>query len=1421
MLDDAFARLQMAASVAATSPHNSRPEPTERQAIAGNYKKAPFRFAPGLLLMMENVRNSVRTGTSEDGKTWANRLDAHYGEIAGTVGNDGDPIDVFVGLFPESTAVWVVNQGWPDGGFDEHKVMLGFATEQQARDAYMGSYDRGWTGLQSMAACTLTQLMWWLKFGDKSRQFSADQLPFDGSPAMNKTLWTPDAEPVGVPMHKLMYDLRTQDREGLLLDAVSMADIYADPDIQSLPMLDALVVEVARMTQKMNLLQRVMESAAGTIQPTGYTISDPIKARGVMQVAVLFAMSDGQTITVWFHNPDTTPTKLMPLDELISWKWMLNKKDITIVVAPEQGRELNVREVARRIMRLVERNAPTFAKANEKLSARIAEEKAIDTEIVELTGQLASLDTKIEVAKQRKADDYSRSVRDFMARMDAIQKQIEITKPNALPDAPRSLALLEELFAQYDDVADQLRALRGEAPQGRTHWAQWSAIRAAEAARNAPPVEAAPAAEPAGAFRYGLINRPLDAFTAPKGFTGSEPAPAEHSDYARHGIVVYDRRLTPEEVKAFELAVIIDGDEARNGVAASFVASLGEYAPRYAKMSRENAGRDVADMLHSNFKKWAVEQYGGPVSAGSWAEMAGRILGALESTYPAEAPAAAAPASPAYVAFHVDSFNKYTVIVKNDPSYTGFDAVNDAREATKSEFGGGATQVKPTPIPLAEVPADAWQGKGGDWAWFVKGYIGEAAPAAPAPEETPAATQPAADEGQNRSMMPEQVKTAIRFQVTKLQDIAKSFDGVIAARGRGWILALEVKDRAEDIAKAQAKLADIRALAEQHGVMNEYEAVVAEAGGIPDFASYGEPAAATAPESGAWVSPLVSPEGLQALAESRGITVASVSTIPYAAGEGVSRASLTIKGVEAMLRWAPTDASNNGGTYKVEAMDGAFSSEGAVLSDVLDQFSKSADELAAAPAEPAAPSSAAFDDQIDRARDDAIRWANKEQDQYGADWMRANLPAYLVSKWGISQDRALAAVLEWFPVEAAAPAAAGPQAVKRKDDSGFQVWDVQTDAGVRTLQRLNSTESMGLPGWHDVTDPTSKLSYLADTKDDAVAEVIKRYAKPVEAEAPAAVEEPAGPAPATRQEAAAALGLLRQFVGRSQLRAIDQGARGEEKQFFFDKIVEMAGVIDTMPATYGQDGKGDKAVAYLHYFNGGSDWYITEKDMEREQQQAFGMVSLNGDTPEIGYVSIEELIANNVELDLYWKPKTLAAIKGVAEEPDATETPEPEPTVTPAADVHENYIKIAADSIAELRKVDVERVLSSVAADNIDGVTRASLAAWITAQRPDLAAEVADVMAELFPTAEPAAADPAPVEAPAAEAAPAGDPADVAFLQGLINGTEDYFADDLYERLEPLYAKYENDPAMLAMFNQAATIYGDAVVAAAQKALAS
>lgn len=409
-------RLQRAERATAT-PRN------EAEAIAGTYAKGRLDLH-GMAITLENARNSVRSGTSEDGKRWENRMQAAYGELDGTTGNDGDPVDCFIGPFPESRRVWVINQAWPDGGFDEHKTMLGFLTEGQARAAYLGSFDRDWQGLQSIVACSISQLKWWLAHGDMRRPLSLDQLPFDGTTDMEKTFWTADAEPVNKTLHKLMYELRVDDsQQNLLLDAVTMADFMADPEFQGERMvLDALVVEVGRMTQKMDLLQRVMAGAGGAVQPVRYTISDPVRSRGVLMVAVLFELSDGQAVTIWFHNPDTTPAKLTPMDDLISWKWMLNKKDVTIVIAPERGKELNVREVARRVMKLAERNSAKFQQANANAAAAIEQEKALDGEIVTLEGRLNELQGQIEVARVAKEDADARASADEDARKEAAAK---------------------------------------------------------------------------------------------------------------------------------------------------------------------------------------------------------------------------------------------------------------------------------------------------------------------------------------------------------------------------------------------------------------------------------------------------------------------------------------------------------------------------------------------------------------------------------------------------------------------------------------------------------------------------------------------------------------------------------------------------------------------------------------------------------------------------------------------------------------------------------------------------------------------------------------------------------------------------------------------------------------------------------------
>lgn len=127
---------------------------------------------------------------------------------------------------------------------------------------------------------------------------------------------------------------------------------------------------------------------------------------------------------------------------------------------------------------------------------------------------------------------------------------------------------------------------------------------------------------------------------------------------------------------------------------------------------------------------------------------------------------------------------------------------------------------------------------------------------------------------------------------------------------------------------------------------------------------------------------------------------------------------------------------------------------------------------------------------------------------------------------------------------------------------------------------------------------------------------------------------------------------LRPFVSRQQYQAMaDLSRTGEERVFFQEKWIEFGNRVESMPETWEQDGKGDDAVVYLHYFRGGSGWYITEKDADGGVEQAFGYTVLHGDTEnaELGYISIAELTECGVELDLHFEPRALREVKAEIE----------------------------------------------------------------------------------------------------------------------------------------------------------------------------
>lgn len=145
--------------------------PTEAQKEAGNYKKGHVRIGQ-FDITVENPKGSVRRGTDQNGNSWETTMHNTYGYIRGTEGVDGDHIDVFLTDDIDGwngRRVYVVDQYNEDGTFDEHKVMLGFNDEDDARNAYLSNYSEDWANNRKIVM-TSTNLEDFEKWIDSSHR---------------------------------------------------------------------------------------------------------------------------------------------------------------------------------------------------------------------------------------------------------------------------------------------------------------------------------------------------------------------------------------------------------------------------------------------------------------------------------------------------------------------------------------------------------------------------------------------------------------------------------------------------------------------------------------------------------------------------------------------------------------------------------------------------------------------------------------------------------------------------------------------------------------------------------------------------------------------------------------------------------------------------------------------------------------------------------------------------------------------------------------------------------------------------------------------------------------------------------------------------------------------------------------------------
>ena len=114
----------------------------EPQAKRKEFPFEGFIDFQGLKIDVENAKGSTRSGEGPEGP-WTTHMFAHYGEIRGTEGTDGDKLDVYVGDNHDSSLVVVIHQHNPwDGQFDEDKVVLGCESVEEAIGLYKKQYDR-------------------------------------------------------------------------------------------------------------------------------------------------------------------------------------------------------------------------------------------------------------------------------------------------------------------------------------------------------------------------------------------------------------------------------------------------------------------------------------------------------------------------------------------------------------------------------------------------------------------------------------------------------------------------------------------------------------------------------------------------------------------------------------------------------------------------------------------------------------------------------------------------------------------------------------------------------------------------------------------------------------------------------------------------------------------------------------------------------------------------------------------------------------------------------------------------------------------------------------------------------------------------------------------------------------------------------
>ncbi len=196
---------------------------------------------------------------------------------------------------------------------------------------------------------------------------------------------------------KLLLDMqRNDDHSQLLSKFDGLPTLLSSLEVEEAHY-DSIIVDYQHLEQLSAILHHSMDQFSKTgVKVVNVTESKPFKHKKVLQIALTYDFDDGQNFTILFHKPDRLSKKISPTDSLISWKILMNNRDITAAIQPNQGEGISIPILAGRILKLINQNSNRFKRLQAKKAEKANALADAENRVLEKQNLLSSLKQEIE-----------------------------------------------------------------------------------------------------------------------------------------------------------------------------------------------------------------------------------------------------------------------------------------------------------------------------------------------------------------------------------------------------------------------------------------------------------------------------------------------------------------------------------------------------------------------------------------------------------------------------------------------------------------------------------------------------------------------------------------------------------------------------------------------------------------------------------------------------------------------------------------------------------------------------------------------------------------------------------------------------------------------------------------------------------------